>query len=114
MDFVVAWPLGLAFGCASSVAAFLLARRTTASPSRRRLLFALAALLAFATSFPVGLTAMFFLAFGATGYCEDYGGPCAPRSWVPLGVACAAVVVGLVYLIERSIKAYRQAGAPSG
>jgi uncharacterized membrane protein HdeD (DUF308 family) len=57
------------------------------------------------------LTGLFFLVFGATGYCEDYGGPCAPGWWVLLGVGLFSVVVGLAYLTARGVKEYRRIGA---
>jgi hypothetical protein len=109
MDFEVAWPLGLSLACAASVAAFLAGWRTvTFPPGRRRLLLALAAFLAFGTAFPVVLTGLFFFTFGASGYCEDWGGPCAPASWVPLGLSLFGVAALLLFLTAISVKEYRR------
>jgi hypothetical protein len=111
MDFGVVWVFGLSFGGVSSVAAFITGKRATSLPAqRRRGLFALAAFLAVGTAFPVGLTGLFFFGFGATGYCEDVGGPCAPTWWVPLGLSLFGVVVGLFYLAAKGVKEYRRIG----
>jgi hypothetical protein len=108
MDFEVAWTLGVSLGVVASLAAFLVGKRAVSLPAqRRRLLFALGAFFAFGTSFPVALTGLFFFIFGATGYCEDYGGPCAPGWWVLLGLALFAAVIGLVVLVARGVKEYR-------
>jgi uncharacterized membrane protein HdeD (DUF308 family) len=112
MDFEVAWPLGLSLGGLGSLAAFWAGKTAKTLPAQwRRILCALAALLAAGTAFPVALTGLFFLVFGATGYCEDYGGPCAPGWWVLLGVGLFSVVVGLAYLTARGVKEYRRIGA---
>jgi hypothetical protein len=59
--------LGLSLGGAGTVAVFATAKlRTALSAERRRLLFALAAVLAFGTAIPVGLTGIFFVIF--SGY----------------------------------------------
>jgi hypothetical protein len=109
MDFEIAWPLGLSFGVASSLAAFFTGHRASSFPARRRrLLFAAAALLSFGTAFPVGFTALFFFVFGASGYCEDAGGPCAPSWWVLVGLSLFIVVGGLSYLVARAVKEYRR------
>jgi hypothetical protein len=108
MDGEVAWWLGLALACIASVAMFLFGRRIDASPGRRRLLFAVAALLAFASAWPVALTGLFYLIFGATGYCDDPGGGCVSRWWVPIAVFVLLVAFGLAYLTVESVKAYRR------
>jgi hypothetical protein len=111
MDFEVAWTLGVSLGAVASLAAFLAGMRAVSlRRQHRRLLFALTALFAFGTSFPIALTGLFFFVFGATGYCEDYGGPCSPGWWVPLGLALFAAVVGLVFLFARGVKEYRRIG----
>jgi hypothetical protein len=108
MDFVSAWALGLSLGIATSLTAFLIAENVVGlQPSRRRHLFAFSALLAFGTAFPVGLTGLFFLLFGATGYCEEsYPESCVPGWWVPLGLFLLAVVGGLFYLAVRGARGY--------
>jgi hypothetical protein len=111
MDFAVAWTLGVSLGAGASLAAFLAGKRAVSLPAqRRRLLLAFAAFLAFGTSFPVALTGLFFFVFGASGYCEDYGGPCAPGWWVSLGLGLFAAVIGLIFLFARGVKEYRGSG----
>lgn len=91
MDFEVAWPLGLSLGGLGSVSAFWAGKTAKTLPAQwRRLLCALAALLAAGTAFPVALTGLFFLVFGATGYCEDYGGLALPAGGCSLALGCSA------------------------
>lgn len=109
MDFAVIWVFGLSFGAVSSVAAFIAGKRRASLPRQRRKgLFALAAFLAFGTAIPVALTGLFFFVFGATVYCEDYGGPCAPTWWAPVGLSLFGVVLGLLYLAAKGVREYRR------
>lgn len=75
------------------------------SVQRRRLLFALAALLAFATAVAVGVTGIFFVLF--SGYCED-AGYCAPKWWVFVGLALLGAAIVLGGLMGRAISEYRR------
>jgi hypothetical protein len=109
MDFEVAWPLGLSLASAGSAAAFFTGwRAVTFPPGRRRLLLGLAAFVAFGTAFPVALTGLFFFGYGASGYCEDVGGPCAPASWVPIGLSLFGAAAVLLFLAAMSVKEYRR------
>jgi hypothetical protein len=55
MDFEVAWPVGLTIGAVSALALFVIAKRRTSQTSNvRRTLFALASVLGFGTSIPIG------------------------------------------------------------
>jgi hypothetical protein len=100
------WFLGLSIGGAAAIAAFTAAKLSTAlSAQRRRLLFALAALLAFATAIAVGLTGIFFTLF--SGYCEDVG-YCNPRWWIFVGLALLGVAIMLGGLMGRAIGEYRR------
>jgi NhaP-type Na+/H+ or K+/H+ antiporter len=68
VDFQHVWVLALSLGGAAALAAFTAPKLITAlSPQRRRLLFALAAVLAFCTASLVGVTGIFFVLF--SGYC---------------------------------------------
>jgi hypothetical protein len=100
------WFLGLSVGGAAAIAAFTAARLGMAlSVQRRRLLFALAALLAFATAVAVGVTGIFFVLF--SGYCED-AGYCEPKWWVFVGLALLGVAIALGGLMGRAISEYRR------
>ena len=106
VDFQHVWLLGLSLGAVGTVAAFTTAKLSTAlSAQRRRLLFALAALLAFGTAIAVGLTGIFFIGF--SGYCEDVG-YCAPKWWVFVGLSLCGVAIVLGGLMERAIREYRR------
>jgi hypothetical protein len=100
------WFLGLSLGGASAVAAFITAKLSTGlSAQLRRLLFALAALLAFATTIAVALTGTFFVVFA--GYCEDVGF-CSPKWWVYVGLSLYVVVIAALVLIVTAIREYRR------
>jgi drug/metabolite transporter (DMT)-like permease len=100
------WFLGLSVGGAAAIAAFTVAKCTTAlSVQRRRLLFALAALTAFATAIGVGLTGIFLVLF--SGYCEDVG-YCSPKWWAFVGLALLGVAIVLGGLMGRAIREYRR------
>jgi hypothetical protein len=108
VDFEHAWALGLSLGVAASLAAFAAPKLIPAlSPQRRRLLFALAALLAFGTAIPVALTGIFFVVF--SGYCED-AGYCEPKWWVFVGLPLLVVAIALGGLMGRAIREYRRVG----
>ena len=106
LDSPYAWFVGLSVGGAAAIAAFTAAKLSTAlSVQRRRLLFALAALLAFVTAIAVGVTGIFFALF--SGYCEDEG-YCSPKWWVFVGVALLGVAIVLGGLMGRAIGEYRR------
>ena len=108
LDFEDVWVLGLVLGAASALAAFIAAKlSTTQAAQRRRLLFALAAILAFGTAIPVALTGAFFFLF--SGYCEDVG-YCSPDWWVYVGLSLLGAAIVLVVLMERAIRGYRRVG----
>jgi protein-S-isoprenylcysteine O-methyltransferase Ste14 len=100
------WFLGLSVGGAAAIAAFTVAKRSTElSVQRRRLLFALAAIIALATAIAVGLTGIFFVLF--SGYCEDVD-YCAPKWWVFVGFVLLGVAIVLGGLMGRAIGEYRR------
>ena len=109
MDSYHPWFLLLAVGGAAAIAVFTVAKLSAAlSPQRRRLLFALAALLAFATAIAVGLTGSFLVLF--SGYCED-AGYCSPKWWAFVGIALIGVAIVLGGLMGRAIGEYRRGRA---
>ena len=100
------WFLGLSVAVAAAIAVFAVAKLSTAlSVERRRLLFALAALLAFATAIAVGLTGIFFVLF--SGYCEDVD-YCSPEWWIFVGLALLGLAILLGGLMGRAIGEYRR------
>jgi hypothetical protein len=100
------WFLGLSVSGAAAIAAFTAAKLSPAlSVQSRRLLFALAALIAFTTAIGVGLTGIFLVLF--SGYCEDVG-YCAPKWWVFVGLALFGVAILLGALMGRAIGEYRR------
>ena len=108
LDLLHPWSLGLLLACIASAVAFFAGwRGATLRRGHRRLLLALAALVAFGTAFPVGFFGFILVIFGIGPYCED-AGYCASRSWVPLGLALFSVAAILLYLTVRSVKEYRR------
>jgi uncharacterized membrane protein SpoIIM required for sporulation len=106
VDFQHVWLLVLSLGGMATVAAFTTAKFSTAlSAQRRRLLFAVAALLAFGTAVALGLTGIFFVLF--SGYCEDVGF-CAPTWWVFVGLFLFGVAIVLGGLMGKAIREYRR------
>jgi protein-S-isoprenylcysteine O-methyltransferase Ste14 len=106
LDSPHAWLLALSVGGAAAIAAFTAAKlRTSLSAQRRRLLFALAALLAFVTAIAVALTGILFVLF--SGYCED-AGYCEPEWLVFVGLALLGVAIVLGGLMGRAIGEYRR------
>ena len=100
------WFLALSVGGAAAITAFAAAKLSTAlSVQRRRLLFGLAALLAFVTAIAVGLTGIFLVLF--SGYCEDVG-YCAPKWWIFVGLSLLGVAIVLGGLMGRAIGEYRR------
>jgi hypothetical protein len=107
VDFLLLWSLGQAAGFAGAASCYLLARRAREG-RRRRILFGLAALLAFATAPPLFLTALFLIAY--SGYCEDVG-YCSPDWWAPVGGVLIAPLVGLAVLFLLSVAGFRRTPA---
>jgi hypothetical protein len=107
MDFLLLWSLGQAAGIAGAASCHLVARRAR-DRRRRRILFGLAALLAFASTPPLLLTALFLILF--SGYCEDVG-YCSPDWWAAVGGVLIVPLVGLAVLFLLSVAGFRRTPA---